>query len=155
MLSFSQFNLQPDSCKPQVLRNSTNLIRQIASNCVIFASNILVAADRTAREWEERGIAIAVIAFVTLVHMLIPTWGVRLMNALGSLKVLVLLFVVVTGWVVLSGKVDKIPDPHASFRNSFAGSSHSGYEYATALYKVLNSYEGYVMLASSSRKKPS
>lgn len=66
------------------------------------------------------------------------------MNALGSIKVFVLLFVVITGWVVLSGRVHGIPDPHASFRHSFAGSSKSGYSYATALFKVLNSYVGLV-----------
>ena len=115
---------------------------------MVFASNIVVASNRTPSEWEERGIAIALIVFVTLTHLLIPHWGVRLMNFLGSLKILVLIFVVVTGWVVLSGRIDSIPDPHASFRSSFAGSSHSGFEYATALFKVLNSYEGYVLSAT-------
>ena len=65
------------------------------------------------------------------------------MNVLGAIKVFILAFVVVTGWVVLSGRIDKIPDPHASFRNSFAGSSRSSYAYATALFKVLDSYAGY------------
>jgi hypothetical protein len=30
-----------------------------------------------------------------------------------------------TGWVVLAGGTS-VQDPHANFRNSFAGSSHSG-----------------------------
>ena len=76
--------------------------------------------------------------------MLIPKTGVRIMNLISSFKIIILVFIVITGWVVLSGRVHKIEDPHASFRNSFAGSSHSGYEYATALFKVLNSYEGFV-----------
>jgi amino acid transporter len=45
--------------------------------------------------------------------------------------------------VVLSGRVHSIPDPHASFRNSFADSVHSSGPYATALFKVLNSYTGW------------
>ncbi|MCJ1308281.1 hypothetical protein MMC25_001934 [Agyrium rufum] len=114
-----------------------------ASGCIIFASNVLVAADVTVTDWAERGIAVAVIVFVTLVHTLIPHWGVRLNNLLGTFKLIILTFIVVTGWVVLSGKVDSIPDPHASFRNAFAGSSTSGFEYATALFKVLNSYTGW------------
>ena len=77
-------------------------------------------------------------------HMLVPKIGVRIMNVISSIKIFILVFIVITGWVVLSGKVHKIQDPHASFRNSFAGSSQSGYEYATALFKVLNSYEGCV-----------
>ena len=95
-------------------------------------------------EWAERGIAIGVISFVTLLHTFFPHIGIKLMNVLGTIKLFILTFLVVTGWVVLSGRVHKIPDPHASFRNSFAGSSHSGYEYATALFKVLNSYAGFV-----------
>lgn len=48
-----------------------------------------------------------------------------------------------TGWVVLSGRISSIPDPHASFRHSFAGSVTSSGPYATALFKVLNSYTGW------------
>lgn len=66
------------------------------------------------------------------------------MNAITGIKIIVLLFIVVTGWVVLGGGVKSVPDPHASFRNAFAGSSHSGNLYASALFKVLNSYAGYV-----------
>jgi len=64
----------------------------------------------------------------------------------------------VQGWVVLAGGT-RIKDPHANFRNSFAGSSHSGNDvrchlqscvsnpdctqYSTALFKVLNAYAGW------------
>ena len=120
------------------------LIPSTASGCIVFASNILVAADHAVSEWAERGIAIGVISFVTLLHTFFPHVGVKLMNVLGTIKIFILAFVVVTGWVVLSGRVHRIPDPHSSFRNSFAGSSHSGYEYSIALFKVLNSYTGYV-----------
>ena len=85
-----------------------------------------------------------IITFVTLLHTFFPKTGVRLMNLLGSIKIIVLLFVVTTGWVVLSGKVDKVPDPGASFRAPFAGSATSSNLYATALFKVLNSFSGYV-----------
>lgn len=104
---------------------------------------MVVAGGHTASEWQERGIAIAVIVFVTCLHTFLPNWGVRGMNVIGLIKIFVLLFIVVTGWVVLGGGVSKIPDPHASFRNGFAGSAHDGYSYATALFKVINSYAGW------------
>jgi amino acid transporter len=110
----------------------------------VFAQYILTAADVTVTEWAKRGIAIGVIVFITLFHTFLPKWGVRGMNIITGIKVIVLLFIVVTGWVVLGGGVKSVPDPHASFRNAFAGSSHSGNMYATALFKVLNSYAGYV-----------
>jgi len=101
-----------------------------------------VAAGKSASEWEERGIAIAVIVSITLLHIFLPNWGVRGMNVLGVFKVILLLFIVVTGWVVLSGRVSSVKDPYASFHNSFTGSATSSNLYATALFKVLNSYAG-------------
>ncbi|KAL4812013.1 amino acid/polyamine transporter I [Aspergillus spinulosporus] len=114
-----------------------------ASGCIVFASNMIVASGKEATEWEERGIAIAVISFITLLHVFLPNWGVRGMNVIGVVKVVLLLFIVVTGWVVLSGRVHSIPDPYASFRHSFAGSATSSNLYATALFKVLNSFAGW------------
>lgn len=64
------------------------------------------------------------------------------MNFFTILKLILLIFIVVTGWVVLGGGVSKVPDPHASFHNAFEGSAKSGNPYATALFKVLNSYAG-------------
>ncbi|KAG2142213.1 amino acid transporter [Suillus cothurnatus] len=92
--------------------------------------------------WNERGIALGVIFFVTLLHGLTPKTGVLIMNLLSIFKIVILLFVVITGWVVLSGKT-RISDPHYNFRNAFAGSSTSSYEYATATFKVLNAYAGW------------
>ena len=114
-----------------------------ASGCILFAANILVAADQPVSEWAKRGIAISVLSGVTLMHVFWPHWGIRIMNVLGTIKVFVLAFVVVTGWAVLGGAVHSIPDPQASFRNAFAGSSTSSNDYATAFFKVLNSYAGY------------
>ncbi|CAL5873426.1 uncharacterized protein PFLUO_LOCUS7705 [Penicillium psychrofluorescens] len=65
------------------------------------------------------------------------------MNVLGVFKIVLLLFIVITGWVVLSGRVSSIPDPYVSFHNSFAGSATSSNLYAIALFKVLNSYTGW------------
>lgn len=84
-----------------------------------------------------------VILSITLLHVFLPNWGVHGMNATGVIKIIVVLFIVVTGWVVLGGGVtDRIPDPHLSFRNAFAGSATSTNPYSTALFKVLNSFIG-------------
>lgn len=101
-----------------------------------------MAANTTVTEWAERGIAIGVIISVTLIHTFLPKLGVHGMNFFTVLKLILLLFIVVTGWVVLGGGVSRVPDPHASFHDAFAGSAKSGNPYATALFKVLNSYTG-------------
>ncbi|KAF8878903.1 amino acid transporter [Gymnopilus junonius] len=113
-----------------------------ASGCLVFAQNILVSAGHVADRWVVRGIGLGVIFFVTILHGLTPRIGVALMNALSVFKIIILLFIVITGWVVLSGKTH-IKNPHANFHNAFAGSSHSSNDYATATFKVLNAYAGW------------
>ncbi|KAI0338061.1 amino acid transporter [Trametopsis cervina] len=113
-----------------------------ASGCIVFASNILVAAGHEATRWASRGIALAVIVFVTILHGFTPRLGVYVMNTLSVFKIVILVFIVITGWVVLSGHT-RIEDPHVNFRNAFAGSSHSSNDYATATFKVLNAYAGW------------
>ncbi|KAI0687550.1 high affinity methionine permease [Earliella scabrosa] len=113
-----------------------------AAGCIVFAQNILVAAGHTADRWVTRGIALGVITFVTLLHGLTPRLGVWVMNGLSVFKILILLVVVVSGWVVLGGHT-RVQDPHANFRNAFEGSSHSSNDYATAMFKVLNAYAGW------------
>ncbi|KAJ7755092.1 high affinity methionine permease [Mycena olivaceomarginata] len=113
-----------------------------SAGCIVFAQNILIAAGQPDPRWVVRGIAVGVMIFITLLHGLTPRLGVLVMNVLSIFKIAILLLVVVTGWVVLSGKTH-IQDPHANFRNAFAGSSQSGNDYATATFKVLFAYSGW------------
>ncbi|KAH0830171.1 amino acid permease-domain-containing protein [Lanmaoa asiatica] len=132
-----------------------------AGGCIVFASNILVSAGKVATNWSERGIALGVIVFATVLHAFTPRTGVYLMNVgsshtfglcipsndivsqlLSIFKIVILIFIVITGWVVLSGKTH-IANPHANFVNAFAGSSHSSGDYATATLKVLFAYDGW------------
>ncbi|KAF8899487.1 amino acid transporter [Gymnopilus junonius] len=113
-----------------------------ASGCIVFADNVLAAAGRATERWAVRGIALGVIFFATFLHGLAPRLGLLLMNALSVFKIAILVFIVVTGWVVLSGKTH-IKNPHINFLNAFAGSSHSSNDYATATFKVIFSYSGW------------
>ncbi|KAF8835791.1 amino acid transporter [Paxillus ammoniavirescens] len=113
-----------------------------ASGCIVFASNILISAGQVPTVWSERGIAVGVILFVTILHGFMPRTGVFIMNVFTTFKIVILLFVVVAGWVVLSGKTH-VTDPYINFHDAFAGSSHSSNDYATATFKVLNAYTGW------------
>ncbi|KAF8129236.1 amino acid transporter [Boletus edulis] len=113
-----------------------------AGGCIVFASNILVSAGNVATNWSVRGIALGVIFFVTILHGFTPRIGVYVMNALSIFKIVILIFVVITGWIVLSGKTH-IANPEANFTNAFAGSSHNSGDYATATFKVLYAYSGW------------
>ncbi|KAG6001587.1 hypothetical protein E4U21_004071 [Claviceps maximensis] len=134
--------------RPKMLVTTVYAIQAVvfgftSSSCIIFASNMVVASGHTATEWQERGIAIGVIILISLVHAFFPKLGVHGMNFFTALKLLLLLFIVVTGWAVLAGAAPSVKDPYASFRNAFAGSATSGNPYATALYKVIDSYAGW------------
>ncbi|KAL4063007.1 amino acid/polyamine transporter I [Scleroderma yunnanense] len=113
-----------------------------ASGCIVFANNVLVAAGKDVSVGAERGIALGVICFVTILHGLAPRTGVIVMNTLTIFKTAILLFVVVAGWVVLSGKAH-IVDPTSNFQNAFVGTSHSSNNYAAAMFKVLDAYSGW------------
>ncbi|KAJ7741342.1 high affinity methionine permease [Mycena metata] len=124
-----------------IFASNAVLLGFTASGCIVSPC-ILIAAGQPDPRWVVRGIALGVIFFATLVHGFAPKHGVLFMNALSMLKIVVLLVIVITGWVVLSGKTH-IQDPHLNFRNAFAGSSHSSNDYATATFKVLFSYAGW------------
>ncbi|CDO71026.1 hypothetical protein BN946_scf184844.g30 [Trametes cinnabarina] len=133
---------KPKHLSTYIYASYSILLGLTAPGCIVFASNILQAAGHEATRWNTRGIAVGTITFVVLLHGLTPRLGVFIMNGLSVFKILVLLFVVVTGWVVLAGKT-AVKDSQANFRNAFAGSSSSSNDYATAMFKVIYSYAGW------------
>jgi amino acid transporter len=56
-------------------------------------------------------------------------------------KLLTLIFISITGWVVLSGRTS-VADPHANFVNSFEGKA-TPYGLTNSLVKIIFSYAGY------------
>lgn len=66
-----------------------------------------------------------------------------LSNAIGIVKVTLLLFIIITGWVILGGHT-KVKNPKANFTNSFEGTTGAtGYGLTNALYRIIFSYGGY------------
>ena len=54
-------------------------------------------------------------------------------QVLSISKIIILLFVVISGWVVLSGKTS-VADPYVNFRNAFAGSSTSSNDVRSLMF---------------------
>lgn len=117
------------------------LLGWAASNSVVFGEYILVAAGQDVTRWNQRGIGLACVTFSFLIHAFSVKWGLRLQNALGAFKLVVILIIVVTGWVALSGRLN-IEKTHA-FSNSFSGHTPTGYGIVMALYNVIWSFIGY------------
>ncbi|KAI9727000.1 MAG: hypothetical protein M1834_008582 [Cirrosporium novae-zelandiae] len=117
------------------------LLGWAGSNSVIFGEYILNAAKIEVGRWNQRGIGLACITAAFLIHGLALKWGLRLQNVLGTIKLLILLLVVFSGFAALGGHL-KIEKPH-NFDNAFEGTSASPYGVVTALYDVIWSYIGY------------
>ncbi|KAL2191415.1 amino acid transporter [Thermothelomyces heterothallicus CBS 203.75] len=119
-----------------------------AGNALAFGRYVLLAVGHPMPDgWVPRLIAVACITLVVLLHALLPRWGLRLTNALGIFKVLVLLLIVFSGFAALAG-YRLVPDPH-NFDDFWAiekGDGYGGggaYAYATALLQVVYSYKGW------------
>jgi amino acid transporter len=62
-------------------------------------------------------------------------------NGIGMVKVLTLVFIAITGFVVLGGHT-KVADPGINFRHSFEGAA-TAYGATNAMYKIVFSYAGF------------
>ncbi|KAK4172576.1 putative permease [Triangularia setosa] len=110
------------------------------------------------RQWLTRGIAVAAITVVCLIHAFAPRWGIWLSNGLGAFKLVLLSLLVCTGFAALAGKTAS-PRPEPSNFSSFHGPdmvaatartsdssppmAQEAAGYALGLLQVLYSYGGW------------
>lgn len=120
-----------------------------SGNSLAFGRYILYASgDHGPDGWAARGIGIVCITFAVILHSVLPVWGLRLANALGVFKVIILLLIVFSGFAALAGR-RLVPDPH-NFDDAFAihegdgwGGGGGAYAYANALLNIVYSYKGW------------
>ena len=102
---------------PKYLATSVFLTQMIllgfsSSNSLAFGRYVLLAAGSDEGDgWHARGIAIACVTFAVVIHATLPKTGMRLFDILGVFKVVILLFVVCSGFAALAGH-RKVPNPH-------------------------------------------
>lgn len=133
---------KPRYLLPVTFALQTVLLSFSSSNAVVFASYSFASTGHKATEWQAKGVACAAITAGCLATLLSTKWSLRLCNVISYVKLLVLVFVAVTGLVVLGGGT-RVKDPHANFRNAFQGTSSSGNAWATALVKIVFSFTGW------------
>ncbi|PPQ71257.1 hypothetical protein CVT24_009511 [Panaeolus cyanescens] len=117
------------------------LLAWAAGNSLVFGEYILLAANVEPTRWTLRWVGFACITFAFLIHGTAMKWGLRLQNFLGVFKVLVLVFVIITGFVALGGHM-KVPKPN-NFTNAFEGTTASASSFCLSLYNVIWSYIGF------------
>lgn len=117
-------------------------------NALAFGRYLLYAAgDREGDGYKARGIGVACATFAVGLHAVLPKWGMRLINVLGIFKVVILLFIVFSGFAALAGR-KRVPDT-GNFTDAFDLSEADRwggggvYQYASALLRVIYSYKGW------------
>jgi amino acid transporter len=133
---------KPKFFVPTVYAAISVVLSFTTSSALAFGQYILSAAEVEAKTWYYRGIAIGALTFASLCISLSTKWSLKLQNVLGFVKIIFMTFMVVLGWVVLSGAT-KVKDPHQSFHNVWEGTTTSGNNIANSIIKVTFSYGGY------------
>ncbi|SCV01666.1 LAMI_0G12948g1_1 [Lachancea mirantina] len=114
-----------------------------AGNSVNTAVMFLTAAKAEVTEWNQRGIGVAVVGFCFLVNSINVKTGLYIQNVLGIFKIVIVIFISVTGWVALGGGL-KNGYKTNNFHNSFEGTKDAtAYGIVNALYNVIWSFVGY------------
>lgn len=122
-----------------------------SSSCGRSPNGELLAAAPLAQEWINKGISIATITTVCLVHAFLPRMGIWVSNGLGVFKIIMLLVVVFTGFAALSGRMAAPrPDNFSSFDGAGdacplapADDASRAANFSIALMQVLYSYSGW------------
>ncbi|RPB05326.1 amino acid transporter [Choiromyces venosus 120613-1] len=134
--------------RPKYLASCTYAIIMVllgnsAGNTITFGRYILLAAGKPfPTPWEQRGIAVGVLTFCCLLHSFLPKWGVRLSNALGVFKVVILLLIVFSGFAALAGNI-RIDEKPNNFTSAFEGRRGDATSYTSALLNIIYSYRGW------------
>ncbi|KAK8043988.1 high-affinity methionine permease [Apiospora rasikravindrae] len=112
-----------------------------SSNCIVLANYLFATAGRTGTEWQIKGVALAGYTVVLLAVVFHTKYSYYLSNAIGAVKLITLIFIAITGLVVLGGH-SRVPEPKANFANSFEGAA-TPYGITIALYRIIYSYGGW------------
>lgn len=129
-----------------------------APNCIVLGEYAVYIIGGTPNGWNARSVAVAAITLSCFIHARLPAVGVKTINILGILKMLIIVVVVVLGFLsafwqlsggpeerIINSETISIPESIArqNFSDIWAGSSMQPYDYATALLKVLYCFRGY------------
>lgn len=101
-----------------------------------------LAGAKNVNPWIERGIGVAVNTIICLLHAWSAKWGLRINNTMSCIKIIMLIFVCLTGLIAAAGGISGVT-PTNAFSNAFEGTVMSGNEYAAAMLKVLYAYSGW------------
>ncbi|KAI1332143.1 methionine permease [Xylariaceae sp. FL0255] len=124
-----------------------------ASNCIIFSQYVFFAFDREPSDFWRKGLAVALLTVITVIHGVWYRAGIRIQNFLGWIKVGIVGFMVLSAFYVVifrKSDQDSLTGDNAglafgregAWDKLWDGSDWSFGTLATSLFKVFYSYAG-------------
>jgi amino acid transporter len=118
-----------------------------ASNCIVFAKYILFALKLEPTDAATKGLAIGLLTAITIVHGCFYKSGIWIQNVLGWAKVILIIFMIATGFFVIVLRTEGTPSSHKIDLGLAAGGLWTGSEWSwsilsTAFFKISYSYAG-------------
>lgn len=113
-----------------------------SGNAIVLSQYLFRTAGVVPTAWQLKGVAVAGYTVAILAVAFSTRISYKVSNAIGIVKVLTLIFVSLTGLIVLGGHVKRVPNPHANFVKPFEGQA-TPYGLTNALYKIIFSYAGF------------
>ncbi|KZL85731.1 high-affinity methionine permease [Colletotrichum incanum] len=114
-----------------------------SANATVMANYLIAISGHEGTDWQIKGTALACYSLATLTLVFNTKYAYWFSNGVGIVKICTLLFVIITGFVVLGGGTN-VENPKANFQDAWSGSSTaSAYGMTTALYRIIFSYGGY------------
>lgn len=111
------------------------------SSASAFATYIFKAAGHTPTDWEQRGLAVLPLFLCAGITAINTKFAIRLSSFLGFVKIVFVIFIVISGIVVLAGGTS-VGSDHSVFYNAWEGTTTDGNSISSAILKVVFSYGG-------------
>jgi amino acid transporter len=131
----------------------TLILGTATANSVVFSEYLLHSLSIEPTWFHTRLTAFCCLTFICLLHGNLLKWGIRLQNALGLFKLVVLALISVSGLLCLTGVSSfqvregyEVPDNFSSWKNFWAGSGTGANAFVNGLYNVIWSVYSWISL---------
>ncbi|VUC30570.1 unnamed protein product [Clonostachys rosea] len=136
---------RPKHFFPVTYAVQTVLLSFSSSNAIVLSNYLWRIVGRTPSPWELKGVAIAAYTLAVIcvaAHNRYAYWAI---NGIGALKLLLLVFISISGLVILGGHVPSIKNPGINFAdgNGFVGTTSSGYNLSQAMVNITFAFSGW------------
>jgi amino acid transporter len=116
-----------------------------SSNAIVLSNYLWRIAGRAPDPWELKGVAIAAYTFAVICVVAHNRYSLWAINGIGALKILLLVFISISGFVILGGHAPRVENPGINFRdgNAMSGTTSSGYNLSQAMVNISFAFSGW------------